>query len=138
MCNLDVSRIDIAHRISEKGAAAIIALFNRKAVRINFYRQKNKLLKFWANHTVKPNVNIDDHSDSEVSLPGLEQENSYICMNESLTSMNRILLREARKWSKSLEYEFPGYAVNRQVRVKKSKSSEYIPINRKRDLLNTS
>ena len=46
---------------------------------------------------MKPNVNNDDHSDSEVSLPGLEQENSYICMNESLTSMNRILLREARK-----------------------------------------
>ena len=138
MCNLDVSRIDIAHRISEKEAAAIIALFNRKADRIDFYRQKNKLLKFWANHPVKPNVNNDDHSDSEVSLPGLEQENSYICMNGSLTSMNRMLLRKARKWSKSLKYEFPGYTVNGQVRVKKSESSEYIPVNRKRDLVNTS
>ena len=121
MCNLDVSRIVIAHRISEKGAAAIIALFNRKADRINFYRQKNKMLKFWANHTAKPNVNNKDHSDSEVSLPGLEQENSYICMNESLTSMNRMLLREARKWSKSLKYEFPGYTGNGQVRVKSLK-----------------
>ena len=50
-------------------------------------------------------------------------------MNESLTSMNRMLLREARKESKRLKYEFPGYTVNGQVRVKKSKSSEYIPIN---------
>ena len=71
----------------------------------------------------------DDHSDSEVSLPGLEQENS-------LTPMKRILLRESRKESKRLKYEFPGYTVNGQVRMKKSKSSEYIPINSKQDLAN--
>ena len=50
----------------------------------------------------------DDHSDSEVSLPGLEQENS-------LTPMKRILLRESRKESKRLKYEFPGYTVNGQI-----------------------
>ena len=85
---------------------------------------------------MKPNN--DDHyrADSEVSFPGLERENSYIYMNESLTSMNSVLLREAKKESKRLKYEFPGYIVNGQVRVKKSKSSEYIPINSKQDLVN--
>ena len=49
--------------------------------------------------------------------------------------MNRMLLRESRKESKRLKYEFPGYTVNGQVQVKKSKSSKYIPINRKQDLV---
>ena len=129
ICNFDVSQIDIAHRVSEKGTAPKIVLFNKKADRTNFYRRKKKLFKVQANHIVKPNN--EDHSDSEISLPGLERENSYIYMNESLTSMNRMLLREARKESKRLKYEFPGYIVNGQVRVKKSKSSEYIPINSK-------
>ena len=52
--------------------------------------------------------------------------------------MNRILLREARKESKRLKYEFPGYTVNGQVWVEKSKSSEYIPINSKHDLVKIS
>ena len=135
ICNFDVSQIDIAHRVSQKGTAPIIFLFNRKTDRANFYIQKKKLFKVRANHIVKPNNN-EDHSESEVCLPGLERENSYIYMNKSLTSMNRMLLREARKESNRLKYEFPGYPVNGQVRVKKSKSSEYIPINSKHDLAN--
>ena len=49
--------------------------------------------------------------------------------------MNRMLLGEARKESKRFKYEFPGYAVNGQVQVKKSKSSEYMLINSKQDLV---
>ena len=58
-----------------------------------------------------------------------------VYMNESLTSMNRMLLGQARKKSKKLKYEFPGYAVNGQVLVKKSKSSEFMLINSKQDLV---
>ena len=50
--------------------------------------------------------------------------------------MNRMLLRETRKENKRLKYEFPGYTFNCHVPVKKSKSSEYIPINRKQALVN--
>ena len=134
ICNFDASQIDIAHRVSKKGTAPIIVLFNRKADRTDFYKEKNKLFKVRANHIVKPNN--DNHSDSEVSLPGLEQENSYIYMNKSVTSMKRMLLREVRSESKGLKHEFPGYTVNGQVQVKNSKSSEYIPIHRKQDLVN--
>ena len=132
--NFDVSQIDIAHRVSGKGTELIIVLFNRKADRTNFYRQKKKLFKVRANHIVKPNNN-EDHSGSEVSLPGFKRENSYIYLNKTLTSMNRMSLREARKESKRLKYEFPGYTVNSEVRVKKSKSSEYIPVNSKHYLV---
>ena len=62
--------------------------------------------------------NNEDHNDSEVSLPDLERENSYIYIYESLTSMNSMLMREATKENKRLKYEFPGYTVNGQVRVK--------------------
>ena len=68
---------------------------------------------------MKPNN--DYHSDSDVILPGLERESSYIYMNESLTSMNGMVLRAVRKESKRLKYEFLGYTANGQVRVKKSK-----------------
>ena len=51
--------------------------------------------------------------------------------------MNIMLLREARSESKGLKYGFPGYTVNGQVQLKNSKSSEYIPINSKQDLADT-
>ena len=57
-------------------------------------------------------------------------------MNESLTSLNRMLLREFRKESNRLKHELPGYRVNGQVRVKSSTNSEYVPINSKQDLVN--
>ena len=95
ICNFDVSQIDIAHRVSEEGTAPIIVLFNRKADRTNFYRQKKKLFKVQANHSVKPNN--EDHSDSEVSLPGLEQENSYIYMNGILAKLCKYVQEETMK-----------------------------------------
>ena len=57
ICNFDVNQIDIAHRVSERGTAPIIVLFNRKTDRNNFYRQKKKLFKVRGNHIVKPNNN---------------------------------------------------------------------------------
>ena len=79
--------------------------------------------------------NDDHYSDSEVSFSVLERENSNIYLKDSLTSMNTMLLREAREECKRLKYEFPGHTVNGQVRVKKSKSREYIAINSKQDLI---
>ena len=124
ICNVNVIQVDIAHRVSDKGTAPVTVLFNRKADRTSFYRQKNRLCKVQANHIAKSNT--DNNGDSEVSLPGLERENSFIYMNESLTSINRMLLRDASKTSKKrLKYKFPRYIVNGQVQVKISKSSEY-------------
>ena len=134
ICNFDVNQNDIAHRVSEIGTAPATTLFNRKADRINFYGQKKKLLKVRDNHIVKPNN--ENHSDSEVTLPRLERVNSHIYMNKSLPSINRMLLREVRMESRMLKYQFPGNTVNGQIRVKKSKSSEYISINSKQASIN--
>ena len=38
--------------------------------------------------------------------------------------------------SRMLKYQFPGNTVNGQIRVKKSKSSEYISINSKQASIN--
>ena len=64
--NFYLIQIDIAHRVSEKGTALLIVLFNRKTDRTQFYGQKNKLFKVRANDIVKPNN--DNHGDSEVRL----------------------------------------------------------------------
>ena len=50
--------------------------------------------------------------------------------------MKKILLRGVRKESKKLRYEFPEYAVNSKVCVKKSKSSECVPIHNTQYLVN--
>ena len=49
-------------------------------------------------------------------------------MNESLTSMNRMRQGAARMESERLKDRFPGYTVNGQVPVKKSKCSACIAI----------
>ena len=110
ICNFDVNQNDIAHRVLEIETAPATSLFNRKADSINFYGKKKKLLKVQDNHIVKPNN--ENHSDSEVTLPGLERVNSHIYMNKSLPSMNRMLLREVRMESRMLKYQFPGNTVN--------------------------
>lgn len=125
---------DIAHRVLEIETAPATSLFSRKADSINFYGKKKKLLKVQDNHIVKPNN--ENHSDSEVTLPGLERVNSHIYMNKSLPSINRMLLREVRMESRMLKYQFTGNTVNGQMRVKKSKSSEYISINSKQASIN--
>ena len=49
--------------------------------------------------------------------------------------MNKMLLRKSMEESKRLKHECPGYTVNGEVCVKKSKITGYIPINSKQDLV---
>lgn len=73
-----------------------------------------------------PYSHVKTNNDSEVSLRGLERENSNTYMKEYLTSMNKMFLWEASNENKRLNFEFPEYTFNGQFRVKKSKSSEHI------------
>lgn len=68
------------------------------------------------NHIVKSNN--DDNGNNEVNLPGPDRENSFNFMNESLTSMNTMLLRETRKENKRLKYEFLGHGINCKIWLK--------------------
>ena len=118
-------------QIIRKATTPIVVLFNRWIDRTCFYGQKQKLFKVPASHIVKPYN--EDQSDIEVSFLGLEQEHCYVYMNEILTSINRMLPREARKKSERLKNKFPGYTISFKF---ERKSSDYIPLNGKKDLVN--
>ena len=131
--HFDKNQIDVAHRTSGNMNAPIIVMFNKKKDRLNFYSQKKKLVSIKPTDIVDSGVNNHVDDDDEVSLPGLTKIN-HIFVNESLTRTNRILLKEAKSISKALQYKYPGYTYNGEVRVKKSDNSEYIAINCKKDL----
>ena len=80
------------------------------------------------------NDDSDSRDDEEVTLPGLNKD--LIFVNESLTDMNRTLLKEAKTISKNLHYryKYTGYILNGKVRVKKSENSGHISITFKKDL----
>ena len=56
-------------------------------------------------------------------------------MQESLTSYNSELLRLAREKAREKNYQFFGYVVNGQVRVKESERSKFIIIRCKSDIV---
>ena len=136
ICNFDMInlQINIAHRVSEKRAVPVIVLFTKKAERTNFYREKNKIFKIWASHIIK--ANDDNHSDQEVSLAGHERENGFIYMNGSFNFYEQNVTERSNEGKKEVKLWIPRYTVNCHVRVKKSKSSEYMLINSKQDLGN--
>ena len=129
LCSFDVSQM-ISHRLSEKRQN--LQQFCLRSIDTTcFYRQKQKLFKVSASHIVKPNT--EDQSDIEVSFLDLELEHCYVYMNETLTSINRMLPREARKKSGRLKNKFSGYTISFKF---EQKSIDYIPLNGKMDLVN--
>ena len=78
------------------------------------------------------NDDSNDCDNEEVTLPGLNKD--LIFVNESLTHMNRTLLKESKTISKNLHYKYTGYTFNGEVRVKKSENSGHISISCKKDL----
>ena len=69
------------------------------------------------------NFQIDTETGSDDEERGI-----YKYMNESLTTTNRKLLKEARQRAKAKDYSFKGYTINGEVRVRKSTTSEPIII----------
>ena len=130
LCNFDVSQM-ISLTDYQKSDNTYSSFINRWIDRTCFYGQKQKLFKVPASHIAKPYN--EDQSDIEVSFLGLEQEHCYVYMNETLTSINRMLPREARKKSERLKNKFPGYTISFKF---ERKSSDYIPLNGKKDLVN--
>ena len=108
-------------------------MFNKKRNdRNNFYKQKKKLISVKSKDIVVINDDSDDRDDEEVTLPGLNKD--LIFVNESLTHMNRTLLKEAKTISKNLHYKYTGYTFNGEVRVKKSENSGHISITCKKEV----
>ena len=89
--NFNKNQIDLKQRTSNKTAAPIIILFNKKTNRISFYNQRKKIKKLRSGHF---QIGTDTGSDDE------EERGNYIYMNESLTPTNKKLLKEARQSAK--------------------------------------
>ena len=116
--DFEKAQICVAHKTSNKANAPIIVMFNN-----NFYKQKKKLISVKSKDIVVMNDDSDSRDDEEVTLPGLNKD--LIFVNESLTHMNRTLLKGAKAISKNLHYKYTGYTFNGEVRVKKSENSEH-------------
>ena len=123
--DFDINQIDLAHRTSSYDSAPIIILFIKKRDRMNFYSQKKKLYDITSNSF---DSNDDDNDESS------NTDGSPIYMNESLTSENQRLLKEARNISKVKNYKYKGYTLNGVVCVRKSDDSDVIMIKCTEDL----
>ena len=121
--------IDVAHRLpAKKGNPSIIVRFKTKRARTNFYQQRSKLRGITAE-----SLGREGNMDTEVSFGKTE---SKLFILESLTPLNGELLKEAKTIAKPRGYEFFGYTFNGEVRVKKNRSSNFIPIRCRNDLEN--
>ena len=89
--NFNKNQIDLKQRTSNKTAAPIIILFNKKSNRISFYNQRKNIKKLRSGHF---QIGTDTGSDDE------EERGNYIYMNESLTPTNKKLLKKARQSAK--------------------------------------
>ena len=69
-------------------------------------------------------------------MPDLERENGFIYMNGSFNFYEQNVTERSNEGKKEVKLWIPRYTVNCHVRVKKSKSSEYMLINSKQDLGN--
>lgn len=108
----------------------MIILFLKKIERQKFHDQKKNL------YLLNASQSEDDGSEDRKDQEDEEDlhKNRFIFQNESLTETNKKLLIGTKNLAKCLHYRFPGYTVNRQVRVKKSEISEYNVISDIEDL----
>jgi hypothetical protein len=119
--------VDVCHRLrsyaESKYPPAIIIRFKGKRLRCNFYDQKDKMRNFTTS-------NVDF---SKFESPETPPADMSIYMTDHLTKMNSDLLSSAKRQLKET-YEYPGYVLKGEVRVKLNRDSRYIPINCERDI----
>ena len=127
--DIDFNRehVDVCHRLrshpDSKYPPAIIIRFKGKRLRCNFYDQKDKLRDYTTS-------NVDF---SKFNAPGPPPAEMSIYMTDHLTKTNSDLLASAKRQLKDT-YQYPGYYLKGEVRVKLDQGSRYIPINCERDI----
>ena len=114
----DPNQIDIAHRTSSQPIAPIIIMFERKRDRNNFYQQKMKL------KNIKSSTIVNQSARGEQDEATVQD----IYINESLTQENHKLLKEAKTEANKLKYQYLGYTVNGEIRVRKSANEDHMSI----------
>ena len=119
--DFDLSQIDIAHRVSDRRFSPIIIRFKFKRDRKRFFLQRKKL------RNIKTDV-IDNLYENELKKPTQAPTDGwkrpFIQLQDSLTAYTGELLVEARSRLAVLNYEYPGYIIDGQVKVKKNKKDK--------------
>ena len=154
-CNFegfDESQVDVCHRVSKNVFSPIIIKFKFKSDRMRFYKQrhllKDKKSSDFGFQPTKNQVAMFKSSFSSRDLPpngrGHASRSSqrrtedvqlpFASISEHLTKFNADLLKKARFAAKDLKYEFPGYTINGEVRVKPTSDSQFIPIHSMGDI----
>ena len=134
------SDIDFCHRLQAKkgkGEAkpTIIIRFKTMNSRMAFYSQRQKLKGITAEHLkLKEPVFPEDTVEREVFVNGEKERKNYIYILESLTQTNGELLKDAKQIAKALNYQFFGYTVRGEVRVRKAEGIDHIAIRCRDDL----
>ena len=114
----DPNQIDIAHRASSQPISPIIIMFDRKRGRNNFYQQKMKL------KNIKSSTIVNQSAGGEQDEATVQD----IYINEGLTQENHKLLKEAKRETNKMKYQYQGYTVNGEIRVRKSANEDHISI----------
>ena len=133
--DFSADEIDVAHRLpARKGTPSIIVRFRSKAARSNFFAQRKNLKDKSVEQLLQAEGTVVAEGNNRRDQN--DDKNSKIYITESLTSFNGELLRQAKEIAKPLGYQFFGYTVNGEVRVKKGENSSYIAIKKLSDLEN--
>ncbi len=158
----DPNAIDVCHRLGKSDgehSSPIIIRFKTKFSRFNFFKQKHKLKGLTPAEVDLSGFEHDDSrqqrdsrdggfgarggfgagrggSDRGFGNGGFPQPAinlNFIYMQEHLTKRNKDLLKAARAALKN-DYDFPGYALNGEIRVKCTENDKYIVINSEADI----
>ena len=139
--------IDVCHRLGFERRSPIIIRFTSKSSRFQFHSQRSKLVNISTQNvdytnlpkvtvTEKPNTRGGGASrgsrgaahagDTRVNPNAIEGETEKhnIYVQEHLTKYNKDLLKEAKEVFGELDFEYPGYAKDGEVRVKQKTDSK--------------
>ena len=138
--DFNTNQVDVCHRIGNYSYCPIIIRFTRKQDRENFFRQRGRFKNIDISEvaiatTMKELTNWRDEKTKY--QPRKDWTNEYPRLNvvEHLTNMNNELLKAASIKARALQYKFPGYVLNGEVRVKRTENSHHISINSNSDLV---
>ena len=159
--NIGENDIDVCHRLGAEVRSPIIIRFNSKSARYNFFSQRKKLINISTtdlNYDNLPSVTPADAAPNERAGGGRSRggrhggpaarnvesfavagepntdEDQPIYMQEHLTKFTKDLLKEAKETFTALEYEFPGYIKDGEVRVKRRADDKPMSVRAKTDI----
>ena len=137
---LNSETIDVCHRLgssNEERSSPIIVRFKTKRARFEFFSQKSKMKGFTTGDVDFTKFNVPNNGVISSIPPKQGLGDGFdlipIYMQEHLTKQNKDLLKSAKRQLRGV-YEFPGYVLHGEIRVKLNKESKYLVIECENDI----